>query len=76
MCILGQEPNLEIEGVFLMRGLTIPQEAHDHPQFEYYKNRKMDLDNAADVALIRDFFGGKESGQANGQFVQSIHWHK
>jgi elongation factor 1-gamma len=76
MCVLGNEPNLEIEGVFLFRGTVIPQEAHDHPQFEYYKNRKLDLNNADDVKLIREFFGATEGGQCNGHFVQSVNWHK
>ena len=76
MCVLGEEPNLEIEGVFLWRGLGIPQECIDHPQFEYYKNRKLDLDNQDDVKVIREFWGGKEGGEAHGMKIQSISWHK
>jgi len=34
--ILGEEPDLDIEGVWLFRGHGIPQEMIDHPQFEYY----------------------------------------
>jgi elongation factor 1-gamma len=30
-CLLGEEPNLEIEGVWLFRGKGIPQEMIDHP---------------------------------------------
>lgn len=30
-CMLGEEPNLEIEGVWLFRGKEIPQEMKDHP---------------------------------------------
>lgn len=30
-CMLGEEPNLEIEGVWLFRGKGIPQEMKDHP---------------------------------------------
>jgi hypothetical protein len=29
--MLGEEPNLEIEGVWLFRGKGIPQEMKDHP---------------------------------------------
>lgn len=39
MAILGDEPSLEIEAVWLFRGKTIPQEMLDHPQFEYYQKR-------------------------------------
>ena len=40
LCILGiygDEPNLEIMGVFLLRGTEIPEPLKDHPQFEFYK---------------------------------------
>jgi hypothetical protein len=76
MCVTGEEPSLEIEGVWLFRGTGIPQEAIDHPQFEYYKNRKLDLDNEADITLIREFWGAKEGSIANGRKVQSVSWHK
>lgn len=51
----------------MWRGTGIPQEAIDHPQFEYYKNRKLDLTNEADVKLVREFWGGKEGSIANGK---------
>ena len=47
-CILGEVPNLEIEGVWCFRGKTIPEEMHEHPQFEYYEARKMDFKNPKD----------------------------
>lgn len=31
VCMLGEEPSLEIKGVLLVRGLIIPQEMIDHP---------------------------------------------
>lgn len=74
--VLGEEPNLEIEGVWLFRGTGIPQEAIDHPQFEYYKQRKMDLNDPADVALLRAFWGAKEGDIVNGLKAQSVMWHK
>jgi len=76
MCITGAEPSLEIEGVWCMRGTEIPQECKDHPQFEYYQVRKMDLTNAADVQLIREFWGGAIGKTANGRPIASISWHK
>ena len=60
----------------MWRGTGIPQEAIDHPQFEYYKNRKLDLTNEADVKLVREFWGGKEGSIANGKPFCSISWHK
>jgi len=43
--ILGEEPNLEIMGVWLFRGKGIPQEMIDNPQWEYYKIRELSIDN-------------------------------
>jgi elongation factor 1-gamma len=37
--VLGEEPKLEIKGVWIFRGKEIPAEMKDHPQFEYYKLR-------------------------------------
>ncbi len=76
MCMTGEEPNLEIEGVWLIRGKVIPQECIDHPQFEYYKSRVLDLDKAEDVKLIREFWGATVGAQANGRPVVSVSWHK
>jgi len=58
MGVFGEEPNLEIKGVWLMRGLEIPDGlAKEHPQFEYYRTRKMDpRNNAADDKLVREYF--------------------
>jgi elongation factor 1-gamma len=74
--VLGDEPNLEIEGVWLWRGTGIPQEAIDHPQFEYYKTRKLDLNVKEDEDLIRAFWGAEYTDKINGQTIQSINWHK
>lgn len=46
--ITGDEPNLDIEGVWLFRGKGIPQEMVDHPQFEYYKTRELDVTKEED----------------------------
>ena len=74
--VLGEEPNLEIEGVWLFRGKGIPQEAIDHPSFEYCKKTELDLNKKQHVDLIRQFWGGKAEGKINGMTVQHIAWHK
>jgi len=67
-CVLGDEPDLEIMGVWLMRGTELPDGLKkEHPQFEYYKSRKMDpRNNKDDDKLLREFFGGKEEDTING----------
>jgi len=38
--VFGEEPNLEVMGVWLVRGQEIPDGlAKEHPQFEYYKSK-------------------------------------
>ena len=46
--MLGEEPCLEIQGVWCFRGQQIPQELIDHPEFEYYHHRKLDFNNEKD----------------------------
>ena len=38
----GEEPNLEIESVWLFRGKGIPPRMDEHPQWEYFKSRVLD----------------------------------
>jgi len=75
-CILGDEPNLEIEGVWCFRGKEIPAEMHEHPQFEYYNHRKMDFNDKKDFNLIKEFWSAEPGKKANGMKVQSVMWHK
>merc|ERR1719389_1516277 len=76
MCILGTEQKQEIMAVFMWRSTGIPQECNDHPQFEYYKTRKMDIfDNAEDDKLIREFWGSSEGTMAAGMECLSCKWH-
>jgi len=75
-CMLGEEPNLEIQGVWLFRGKGIPQEMKDHPQFEYHKVRELNFDNEEDRKLITDFWCAKEGDIVNGLKVQSAKMHK
>ena len=69
MGVFGEEPNLEIKGVWLMRGKDeIPDGLRkEHPQFEYYKTRKLDpRNNPEDDKLVREYFGGQEEGIIEG----------
>lgn len=77
MCILGTEEKQEIMGVFLWRSLDITQECKDHPQFEYYMRRKLDIfNNADDEKLMREFWGSNEGSIVNGMTALSCKWHK
>lgn len=74
--MLGAEPNLEIEGVWLFRGKGIPQEMKDHPQFEYHKVRELDVSKEEDKQLITDFWAAKVGDTINGQPVVECKLHK
>jgi elongation factor 1-gamma len=75
--VLGTEEKQEIMGVWLWRGVGIPQEAHDHPQFEYHHVRQMDIfNNAEDEKLIRAFWGATYEDTIMDMPVLSINWHK
>lgn len=74
--ILGEEPNLEIQGVWLFRGKGVPQEMLDHPQFEYYKRRELDVTKDEDKKLISEFWCAKEGSTANGMKVQECQYFK
>lgn len=76
VAILGEEPSLEIEGVWLFRGKGIPQEMLDHPQFEYYQKRELDVKVEADRKLISEFFAGKVGSIANGLPIQECKMFK
>jgi len=74
--VLGEEPNLQIRGCWLMRGTVLPDGlVKEHPQFEYYKTRKLDpRNNKEDDALIRAWFGGQNGDVIEGLKVVSIRW--
>src|SRR5690606_25981630 len=76
MCIMGEEPNLDIESVWMFRGKGIPQEMLDHPQFEYYTKKELSTDKTEDKQLISDFWCAKAGDKINGKTVQECKMHK
>jgi len=75
-CLLGEEPTLEIEGVWLFRGKEIPQEMKDHPTFEYYDRRELSIDEEADRKLITEFWTAKVGEKVKGLTVQECKMFK
>lgn len=59
-CILGEEPKLHIKGLWLWRGLGIPFEMKDHPQFENYTAKKLDHNKDGDRKLVELYWTGKD----------------
>lgn len=75
-CVLGEEPNLEIQGVWMTRGQDIGVVMVDHPQFEYYKSKKLDHTKAADMKMIEEFWCAKDGDKINGLASQDLKSHK
>ncbi|CDW83612.1 elongation factor 1- [Stylonychia lemnae] len=61
--VYGEEPSLEIMGVLMWRGTGIPLPMEEHPQFEYYNKRRLDIQGSdADKKLVESFWVSKEEG--------------
>jgi elongation factor 1-gamma len=71
--IYGDEPNLEIYGAFMWRGLGVPQELVDHPQFEYYQPEQLDSENPEHRAIIESYWCDviEEESVVEGRKLQS-----
>jgi hypothetical protein len=71
--VYGDEPELEQFGIILWRGDEIPAPMSEHPQFEYWTKRKLDIKK--DQQLILDYLTTKE-GKVEGRTVQSWQMYK
>jgi len=54
--IFGEEPNLSIAGVWLLRGKELIPELKDVPDFDSYEWRKLDPSVPADKKIVEDYF--------------------
>lgn len=48
----------------------------EHPQFEYYSVKELDVDKEEDRKLITDFWSAKQGETLNGMKVQEAKLHK
>ena len=78
MAVIGEEPKLKIQGCWLMRGTVLPDGlVKEHPQFEYWKSKKLDpRGNKDDDKMVREFFGGAVGDMMNGLKCQTLVWQK
>lgn len=76
MAITGDEPSLDIESVWLFRGKGIPAAMNEHPQWEYYQTRELNINNEADRQLIADFWTCKTDDVVQGKKIQNCKMHK
>ena len=43
--VYGDEPKLEVAGMYIWKGTGVPAEINEHPTGEYYEKIPMDMDN-------------------------------
>jgi len=66
MIIFGEEPSLEVGGVWVLRGQEIPPDMLECDDTEHYNWTRANLDNADEKKLLEDYFawegdfGGKK----------------
>jgi len=69
VCIFGDEPTLEVSGIWLFRGPEPTQEMKECDDSEHYNWTKLNPDDAASRELVNDYFswegnfGGKKFNQ-------------
>jgi len=56
--VYGEEPTLEIRGVWLWRGTEIPKEVKELDTYEYHKFTKLDHTNEKDKKKVNEFWNG------------------
>eukprot|EP00344_Euplotes_crassus_P008862 CAMPEP_0196997330 /NCGR_PEP_ID=MMETSP1380-20130617/2973_1 /TAXON_ID=5936 /ORGANISM="Euplotes crassus, Strain CT5" /LENGTH=399 /DNA_ID=CAMNT_0042413531 /DNA_START=15 /DNA_END=1214 /DNA_ORIENTATION=+ len=69
-CVLGDEPNLGIEGIWMWRGQDVMKEMKEHPTYEYYEGKKLDTTNKDHAALIVDFWTKYEGEKIQDRTIQ------
>lgn len=89
--MLGEEPNLDIEGVWMIHnqeagedGKTedFPVQMRDHPQLEYMVKRKLDfMNNEEDYNIVSQFFGVHKNDvqsekKCMGRYIMEAEWLK
>lgn len=76
--MLGEEPSLEIEGIWMFRGQEVPEMMNDNPQFEYFDKKKLDfMGNEDDYKMVGEFFAApKSGGTCLGRPIKQQEWFK
>ena len=76
--VYGDEPNLEIRGVWMWKGTDILEPLKEHDQFDIYKYKKLDPTNEADKALITQYWTGLEEDVSvvEGRVARTVKYFK
>ena len=71
--VYGKEGDYKVRGMWMFRGLDIPQEMRDNDLFEYMTFKKMDTNNEKDRQLIHDYWAKvKETDEVDGRLAADV----
>jgi len=76
--VLGDEPSLEVEGVWLVRGPAIFEGITEIDVYDTYKWNKLDSTNAEHRDLVKDFWTHRkeEDEKVQGKTIRTFKWIK
>lgn len=75
--VYGVEPNLEVEGVWMWRGVDIPIDIQENDSFEYITFKKLDPSNENDRKFVESFWLTVNEGEiVNGRPVVDVEYFK
>jgi elongation factor 1-gamma len=76
--VYGDEPNLEIRGLWIWRGVDIPLEVKEHPSYEYYTFTKVDHASEEGKKLIEEYWCGikEDESVVEGLTARRVEYYK
>jgi len=76
--VYGDEPNLEIRGVWVWRGTEIPNEIKEHVSSEWFKFTKLDSKNENDRKKLEEYWCGMNEDEdiVDGLKARTIRYYK
>ena len=76
--VLGDEPNLEVEGLWLVRGPALFEGITEIDVYDTYKWDKLDSTNAEHRALVKEFWTTRKEDeqQVQGKTIRTFKWIK
>lgn len=74
--IFGEEPNLELKGLWILRGKKFPRVWKEHPTTEYYEPEELDIKKEEHRKLIEAYLTAKEGGTVEGKTAHRLTFYK
>ena len=73
--VYGTEGNYKIRGVWMWRGIDIPNEMKEHDLFPYLTIRKLDINKPEDKQLVNDYWTKvNETDEVEGRLAADVEY--